>query len=128
MKIQIHQVLISLLIGLALGFFLQKNLPCHRDWKGPHHMKKHMISKLDRELHLTADQKSKVEMIFETSRPKMKALQDEMRPKFKVLHQETQAEIRLLLNPEQQQKFDAMNARFEARFEKREKEMEENKG
>lgn len=120
-KIQIHQVLISLLIGVVIGVSVQRCAFQH--FGPPRHgdMKKHMLSRLSHDLHLSAEQKAKVEAVFEAKRPKMKALRAETRPQFEAIHKETQAEIRVLLSPEQQTKFDAINAKREARFRDREK-------
>lgn len=120
MKIQIHQVLISLLIGLVLGY----GVSC---WQGKDFrrfpkdgdMKKFMMDKLDRELHLSAEQRTQIEAIFKEKHPQMLALHEEMRPKFEALRGATHEEVRKVLNPEQQQKFEELNKQREERRKKR---------
>lgn len=120
MKIQVHQVLISLLIGLALGWGVSRwQGPCFLPMPKQGDMKKHMMTKLSRELNLSADQKTKVEAIFDGHHPKMMALHEEMRPKFEVLKKEVHAEIRTVLDPEQQKKFEVFSAKMEERRKER---------
>lgn len=110
-----HQVVISLLIGLVLGMgFCQWRV--RQDFQ-PHWEKgdprQHTMERFGRELNLSAEQQEKVAVIFESKHSEMKALQTEMRPKFEALRDATQTEIRKLLNPDQQKKFDEINARME---------------
>jgi Spy/CpxP family protein refolding chaperone len=118
MKIQVHQVLISLLIGLVLGFGAGQWQA--RDSFGPGHwkkgnMKQRMVEKMSRELQLSAEQKTQVQAILEAKHPQMMALHEEMRPKFEALRNTTHEEIRKVLNPEQQVKFDAFSKKHEER-------------
>lgn len=122
-KIRWNQVLISMMIGIALGLSLGELSECkvfRSHWKHGN-MRQRMLKKLDRELHLTADQKTKVEVIFEAKHPQMEALQQEMKPKFEALRQSTQAEVSKVLNPDQQKKFEALNAKMEERWKERSK-------
>ncbi len=122
-SIRWHQVVISLLIGFTLGmtfgqWHAHESFRSH--WKHGS-MRQHMLEKFSKELHLTADQKTKVAAIFEAKHPEMAALQEEMRPKFEALRQSTQAEVRKVLNPDQQKKFDEMNAERKERWKERAK-------
>ncbi len=119
--IKIHQILISLLIGIVFGVLIQRCQFHHGGRWHPHDMKKHMISKLSRELKLSSDQKVKIEAIFDAQHPKMKALHDEMRPQFEALRKETEGQIRVLLDADQQKKFDEMSAKMQQRFKERDK-------
>ena len=122
-KIHWHQVVISVLIGFALGtVFGQRH--GEESWRA--HWKKgskrqEMVERFSKELHLSADQKNQVAAIFEAKHPQMEILRDEMKPKFEALRASTQAEIRKLLTPEQEKKFDEMNAKMEERWKERRK-------
>ncbi len=125
MKLSINrnQVVVSLLIGFALGMIFgqwQAHESVRSRWKHGS-MQQHMLEKFNKELHLTADQKTKVAAIFEAKRPKMLALQAEMQPKFEALRKSTQAEVREVLDPGQQKKFDVMNAKMTERWQERSK-------
>lgn len=117
-----HQIFISLLIGFALGsvfgrWYAKESFPAHR--KGD--MRQHMLERFSRDLHLSADQKQQVAVIFEAKHPQMLALQAQMHPKFEALRISTQEEIRKILTPDQQKKLDTMNAKMEKHRQEREK-------
>ena len=121
-KINWHQVAVSLLIGFALGIFLGHSLlrSCAGSpWRHGGNMKEFMIKRFSSELHLTPEQKTKVAAIFDARHPQMMALHAEIRPKFEALRSSTQTEIRGILTPDQQKKFDELNARMEERWKKR---------
>jgi len=120
-----HGVLISILIGFALGMiFSQKCLQpdflhpwdkrgfSHRD-RGGKAMEDRMLEHMSETLHLSTEQKRQVAAIFEAKQPQMKALHEEMRPKFEALRNATRAEIKKILMPEQQMKADAIEAEME---------------
>jgi len=116
--IRLNQVIISLIVGIALGITIghplhRKPFHHHRG-KGP--MQQHMIDRFSKELNLSAGQKQQVAAIFETTRPKMDALQAEVRPKFEALRKETQSEIKKILTPDQQKKMDAIESRMKERM------------
>ena len=119
-KISWHQVAISIVIGFLLGaFYGQWGARPHFPPSWEHgRMKGRMVEHLSRDLHLTAEQKKQVADIFEAKRPQILALQAEVRPKFEALRDSTQAEIRKLLNPDQQKKFDEINAKMEEKRKK----------
>ncbi len=122
-KMNWNQVVISLLIGFALGvvygqWHARENFHSHRKHGS---MSQHMVERFSRELHLSPDQKKEVAAIFEAKHPQMVALQAEMKPQFETLRNSTQAEIRKLLNPDQQKKLDELNAKREERWKEREK-------
>lgn len=111
-------VVIGLLIGFASGaifgkWYARENFLSH---KGKTEIKQHILKKLDRKLHLTESQKKQISAIFDESHPKMTALHEEMRPKFEALRNQTDAKIRMVLNPEQQKKFDEMLSEMEKRW------------
>ncbi|OGW79247.1 MAG: hypothetical protein A3G33_00155 [Omnitrophica bacterium RIFCSPLOWO2_12_FULL_44_17] len=123
LEIKWHQIIISLLIGIALGMTFGQS---HFGGRGRGHwkkegMKQYMLERFSKELHLSAEQKNQVSAIFEKRHPQMLALQAEMRPKFETLRNATDAEIRALLNADQQKKFDEIHAKMEARWKGHEK-------
>lgn len=120
MKLHWHQILISLLIGILAGYGAAQWKTCQmRDHWKKGNMKQMIVAKLDKELGLTSDQKKQITAIFEAQHPRMIAIHEEMRPKFESIKQKTQEDIRKVLTPEQQPKFDALNAKWEQRMKER---------
>lgn len=117
---RVNQILIALLLGVALGAWAiqLRDYGCWR--KSVHHgpMRKHMIHKMEHDLHLNAEQRTQLEAIFKTMGTKMKVLREEMRPKFESLRDETRAEIRKILKPEQMPKFEEMNKKMDDKWAK----------
>jgi hypothetical protein len=65
-----------------------------------------LLDRLDRELQLTADQKRRVQTIFDERRTRLQAVQRDVLARAGQEQRELQAEIRKVLTPEQQQRFD----------------------
>jgi Spy/CpxP family protein refolding chaperone len=118
-------LVLGVLLGLAAGA-----------WTARHHFFKSMgaverrdpgqriLKKLDSELKLTPDQRTKVEAIFAENRrkmdalraeiePKMEALRKATEPRFEALKKENEDAIRKVLTPEQAKKYDEIKARWE---------------
>ena len=73
---------------------------------------------MSKELGLNADQRSKVEAIFETEKNKVEAIFNEERQKLQVVQQDTRASLEGVLTPEQMNKLDQKmreNAKNEAK-------------
>lgn len=77
---------------------------------------------LTEKLGLTPDQQAKVKAIFEASHAQVKAIRsdtslskEDKRAKLKAIHDSNNTQIRALLTPDQQQKFDAMQAERRAK-------------
>ena len=66
------------------------------------------VEHLTRALDLTPDQQAKVKAIFEQAKPQIQALREEGRQKAKAIRENIQSQIRPILNPAQQQKYDAI--------------------
>lgn len=117
---QVHQVLIALLLGFALGAWViqLRDYGCWR--QAVHHgpMRKHMIHKMEHDLKLDVSQKGQLEDIFKVMSVRMKTLREEMRPKFEALREETRAEIRKILRQEQMPKFEELNKKMDAKWAK----------
>lgn len=81
---------------------------------------------LAEKLNLSSDQQSKVKDILQSSQSDMEKVhadsslaQADRRAKMMDIHKSTNDQIRGLLNPDQQKKFDKMQARQEERMERR---------
>jgi len=103
--------IVGVLLGVAgTGFYIHH---CFiRAWinSGNHN---HAVEVLDSKLGLTADQKTKIEKIFDDNAPALEAVRVETNAKLKIVRDTTSAQIRLLLTPDQQQKYDSLRAEWE---------------
>ncbi len=118
-----HWIIISLLIGFGVGVIFGQWYAHdkHDRWKKGGSMRQVMLERFSKELHLTGDQEKQVAAIFEAQHPKMVALQNQMQPQFEALRLSTQAQVQKILRPDQQKKFDALNAEMEERSKARQK-------
>jgi len=121
MNFQWNQITLSLIAGLLMGAAVGGSPSFHEyahkwDTRSP---QERMLKRFAKRLDLTEDQKRQVATILEQKRAKMDALFNEMKPKFEQIRIETGDEIRQFLNPEQQKKFQAMDAEMSDRFNKR---------
>ena len=119
-NIQINQVLIAFLLGAVIGAagIQLRDYGCLMGMPHPGGLRKHMIKKIERALKLDAEQKKKADAIFDKMQPRMQALREEIRPKFEAMRDETRAEIKQILKPEQLPKFEKLNKKMDARWEK----------
>ena len=76
-----------------------------------------MFEKMRRDLELDERQAAEVRRILDETRNEYRALRSEARPRFDAIRQSARARIRALLNPEQQQRFDARVAEKDRRRE-----------
>lgn len=97
MKLAWSQILISLLIGIIVGFGLSswKCMQCPCQHKAFH--KGQIIERLTAKLELKEEQKAQVAALFEKKHEKMKELRDQ-----------TKEEIKSVLSEEQAKKFDEL--------------------
>ncbi len=70
---------------------------------------------LQRNLNLNEQQATQVRAIIEETRDNYRQLRTEVAPRYDAIRQRARTRIRALLNPDQQQKFDAMIAERDAR-------------
>ena len=80
-----------------------------------------MFEKMRRDLALDERQAAEVRRILDETRNEYRALRTEARPRFDAIRRSARTRIRALLNPEQQQRFDARVAEKDARREADEK-------
>jgi len=76
---------------------------------------KDKLERMKSDLNLTDNQAAQIRTVLDETRNSYRALRNEVRPRFDAIRQEARTKIRALLNPEQQQKFDARVAEHDAR-------------
>lgn len=120
-------VLVVFVAGLAAGAIIGRRLapspafdvfvgPAGRPGAGRPPSAGRLIDRLDRELQLTDEQRSRIEKIFEARRDPLERAQREMRNRMEQEQRELQTEIREVLTPEQQPKFDRWLEEDRSRF------------
>ena len=85
------------------------------------HSASERFAKMRAELNLTDQQTTQIKTILDDTKNEYKALRTELKPRFDEPRLKARAKIRALLTPEQQQKFDAIVAQYDARREEEEK-------
>ncbi len=73
-----------------------------------------MLENMKRDLNLTDDQVSKIRVVFEDNRKEFQPKRFSECPSFKEMREKTNTRIRSILTPEQQERFDQINAKREA--------------
>lgn len=121
MNLKWNQIGVAFLIGLLLGT-LVGSPSLHRKFKKswdkrPHHER--MLDRFASKLDLSPKQKNEMAPILQAKRVRVEALFTEMAPKFEQIRTETNSDIRKLLNPDQLEKFEALDAKMKERFKKR---------
>ena len=120
MKLAWKQVAIAVVLGGCLGFVgACWGLPrlLHHRWGGGQFQQR-LLDRFSSKLQLRPEQRNQVAAILEAKRKKIDALRAEMRPQFEELRTSTSTEIRRLLTPEQQKRFDVMEAKLDARVKR----------
>jgi Spy/CpxP family protein refolding chaperone len=75
---------------------------------------KDRMERMKSDFNLTDSQAEQIRAILEQTRNDYRALRNEVRPRYDALRQQARTNIRALLNPDQQQKFDAKVAEHDA--------------
>ena len=104
MKTAWRDVTIALLIGIIIGWAAATRLNCPRHFHGGPKQHGDRLERFSQELQLTPDQKEKVSKIFE-----------EKRTQAMELARSSKAEIQKVLTPEQQAKFEKLEAKWKSR-------------
>lgn len=113
-------VLAVFCVGLASGVLLGRRmigppLPSFREFGGPPGLAAGrrggpppglLLDRLNRELSLTPDQRTQVDVVLKASRQRLDQFQQDTRDRFEREQQSLRDDIRKLLTPDQQQKFD----------------------
>src|SRR4051794_32658834 len=76
---------------------------------------KEKFEKMKSDLNLSDQQAEQIRSILDQTRNDYRTLRNEVRPRYDALRQQARTKIRALLNPDQQQKFDAKVAEHDAR-------------
>ncbi len=74
-----------------------------------------VFEKMKKDLNLTEQQGTEIRAIIDQSREEYRALRNEVSPRYDEVRARARTRIRALLNPEQQQRFDAENAERDSR-------------
>jgi Spy/CpxP family protein refolding chaperone len=74
-----------------------------------------LFEEMKSDLGLTDQQATEIRAVLEETRNEYRQLREKCRPQFEAARSAARARIRALLNPEQQQKFDARTAERDAR-------------
>lgn len=110
-----NKKLIGIVLALAFPLAVTANPGEHKHDHEQHRAKK--IERLDKELSLTDDQKSKVDTLFKQNGEK-----------FKAIHEETQSQLKTILTPEQYSKLQEMKQRQQEQWHgKHQKRLQEKK-
>lgn len=120
MKLEWRQVAAAFLIGLIAGTAIGRwglRFRSHKHWGSEKHYSR-MLKRFSSKLDLTPEQRKQVATILDAKREKIKALHSEIRPEFEEIRTSTKAEIRRLLTPEQQEKFDQLQSKWESHWKK----------
>lgn len=104
-------LLLGAVIGAGAAWWVGKYGPCAKGWE-PY---ANVVERFSTQLDLTPDQQREIAAVLEENRQKVRTLRAEIKPKFEEIRNATRQEIRQYLSPEQQEKFDAMQAEWEAR-------------
>jgi len=110
-------IVIAFVLGGGVGFAVSRSCGLrlfHRHGDDAHAQQR-LLNRFSSTVQLTPQQRTQVAAILETKRQKMDALRAEIRPRFEEIRTSTSAEIRKLLTPEQQQTFDVMQVKWDAR-------------
>ena len=83
--------------------------------RGKRGNKGEMFEQMKSDLNLTEQQATEIRSILDQTRNDYRQLRTEVRPRYDALRQNARTRIRALLNPEQQQRFDAKVAERDAR-------------
>lgn len=118
-SIDAKSIAVGILIGLLLGAGVARVR--FERFRDPEKRHARIVARFNSALKLDAGQKGQVEALLKAKHEKMKALHDEVRPRAEELRRSTRAEIRKLLRPEQQEKFDKLEAERDARHARRRK-------
>lgn len=109
--------LLGSVTGAALDSFYRMRASNERGGheRGGRRDRKDMFEEMKRDLNLTDQQATEIRAILEQTRNEYRQLRTETKPRFDAIRQQGRTRIRALLNPEQQQKFDAKVAERDAK-------------
>jgi Spy/CpxP family protein refolding chaperone len=113
---------LALVLGMSLGILLDRFVLDRNDSRT---QRRHtdgsdrFLTKLERELDLSSEQKAQLEKVLSANRQKARDFWKQTRGSYAELREEFRQEIRTVLTPEQQKRFDEMMAEEDARRRER---------
>ncbi len=114
-------LVLTLILGMSLGVRLDRNLHFWSHGHDSESRSRRFMSMLEKELELSSEQKENLTKVLAANREKADAFWSDTRNSYAELRKEFRKQIRSVLNPEQQERFDAMMAEVDARREERRK-------
>ncbi|MBN1585927.1 MAG: periplasmic heavy metal sensor [Candidatus Omnitrophica bacterium] len=100
-------LIVVFLLGLSLGWVGGKNQSMsHKKWHDPQQRLEHF----SRALNLNEQQATQLQTILNSKREQFRGLREQMKPQMEALREKTNVEILSMLNPEQQEKYKALEA------------------
>jgi len=115
-------LVLAFLLGVAvggLGLGVYTAMAGGRLPFGGHRFHAVRLGDLTRELDLRPDQRERVEGVLRETGQEFGRLREELRPRFQEIRARSRQRIRMLLDAEQQAKFDALSAEWERQAERR---------
>jgi hypothetical protein len=123
-------IVLVLVAGIAIGFFLHQALPWRHGPPGfgiggppPGHggaVKDRMLARLDRDLKLTPSQHATIDTVLSRREADLRTLMAETRPQFDSIAARTRSEIQAVLTPQQRDEFAKIVREVESRRKARE--------
>ena len=107
--------LAGLLIGIGIGVCGARRGAWRRWHPERHHQ---MLETFSRELKLNAEQRAAVGKILDDRQRQMQALHAQVRPQFEAMRAEMRKEISAVLSPEQVERFEKLEAKWDKRRER----------
>lgn len=100
--------------GASIDHLYNTKYGSSRSGPPPGSRRQAMIENMRRDLNLSEDQVKQVRQVFEETRKESQRRSAVECPVFNEMREKTRQNIRAVLNPEQQQKYDAINAKHDA--------------
>lgn len=118
-KIQVWLMILLVFIlggvtGASIDHLYNAKYGSSRSGPPPGSRRQAMIDNMRRDLNLSEDQVKQVRLVFEETRKESQRRSAVECPVFNEMREKTRQNIRAVLNPEQQQKYDAINAKHDA--------------
>lgn len=118
-KIQVWLMILLVFIlggvtGASIDHLYNAKYGSSRSGPPPGSRRQAMIENMRRDLNLSEDQVKQVRLVFEETRKESQRRSAVECPVFNEMREKTRQNIRAVLNPEQQQKYDAINAKHDA--------------
>lgn len=107
-------IVVVFVLGAVAGGVIGYGVCCHRPHWGEIHPREEVVRKLQRKLHLDADQKAQVEVIVNDAHNQMREMRRETQPKINSIMGNAQDKIRAILRPDQKAVFEKLVAKWKA--------------